>query len=271
MTREPTPLFVLGSGRCGSTLLWRMLDAHPSIAMTNEGRIADFLHFCVQIAGLPAYDVQEFPLAFPVRMHGIVAPPYVASFAPMFTRAATDLFVRWYAHEFRSRDFVYFGDKLPDPYAAHAVREVFPSTRCIVLIRDPRDTYGSVRRFAARSDIRERNPLLEVPAPDDYAQRWTNLYSGLAKTFTDAYWLRYEDLVADPGGELRRLLDALGLPFEGLPDLRSGDAGFDKHGTSPTPDASVGRHRVDLDDAERASFDRICGDWLDRYGYRDPR
>ncbi len=42
------PFFIVGTGRSGSTLLQRLLAAHPRIALTNEGHVADFLYYCMQ-------------------------------------------------------------------------------------------------------------------------------------------------------------------------------------------------------------------------------
>ena len=44
------PLFILGSGRCGSTLLHTMLIGHSKIVLTNEARLVNVLHFCSQLA-----------------------------------------------------------------------------------------------------------------------------------------------------------------------------------------------------------------------------
>ena len=64
--RPRQPFFVIGTGRCGSTLLCHLLQAHPSVAMMNEARLLDALWFFFQFARLPAVNLQ------PASLHEVV-------------------------------------------------------------------------------------------------------------------------------------------------------------------------------------------------------
>ena len=71
------------------------------------------------------------------------------------------------------------------------------------------------------------------------------------------YRLRYEDLVADPEAELRRLLEFAGVEFNR--DLKSVVAGISA--------GSVGQWRAKLDPGTQRSVERLIGHTLDQHGY----
>ena len=68
------PIFIAGLGRSGTTMLYRLLDRHPRIAMTNEARVADFLVFASSFAGIDLLDTGSF-------LFTGLDPRYVASVA----------------------------------------------------------------------------------------------------------------------------------------------------------------------------------------------
>ena len=48
-----SPFFIVGSGRCGATWMYFVLREHPEIAMTNEGRVLDYVYFCHELVRVP--------------------------------------------------------------------------------------------------------------------------------------------------------------------------------------------------------------------------
>lgn len=260
------PFFVVGTGRCGSTLLSRLLEVHPSIAMTNEARILDALWFMFRFASLPAFEEHEFVFSYPVRLHGWVGRDYVDDFAAVLRAHAVPMLEQFYERHFAGKQFTHYGDKLPGVEAALAITELLPQTRFVVLSRDPRDVLCSWRSFAEAP--RADNPLLVAPHLEDHAHNWKNLYGGAMRYLQDSLLVRYEDLVADQRGTLQRVMQFLDLATadEQLAVLDQQKL-FAVHGTSATPEASIQRWRRDLPDAERQVIESICGDVMQSLGY----
>lgn len=266
----PSPFFILGSGRCGSTYLLTLLEKHPHIALSNEAHAFDFLWFCSEYASLPTYQRRTFELHATVELHGLVNVDYTATFAQVFTRHAKAIAEDFYATHFKDKAFRRWGDKLPDPRAALAARELWPDTAYIVLVRDPRDVLCSFRKFAESggATIKEHLPQWGQRAADDFCVEYRSLY-GHGLGFVPGHLLvRYEDLVRDPLTELRRCLEHLGLSNDTVhtADLQK-SALFSQHGTSTSAQASIGRWRNDLPAEDVAVIARELGDLLQHFGY----
>ena len=78
--------------------------------------------------------------------------------------------------------------------------------------------------------------------------------------------VRYEDLVTDLVGQARRLEDWLSIGLDA--DAAAGDAQLRKlHVSAPTPEASVGRWRTELDPGLAERFSGEFRDELAALGY----
>jgi hypothetical protein len=267
---ERSPFFILGSGRCGSTYLYALLAAHPQIALTNEGRIVDFLWFCSEYAGLPSYDKRNFSLHVETELRGIIQPDYLATFARTFTSHVKSIAEDFYARQFADRQFVRWGDKLPDPRAALAMREIWPSTSYVVLVRDPRDVLCSFRKFAdaGAKTVQDRLPGWGKRAAEDFCVEFRSLYGYGLPLVPDHLLVRYEDLVRRPQVELERVLKHLGLPPAPASDTTQ-ERLFERHSTSESAAASIGRWRNDLPADEAEYVQAQLGDLLAKFGYTD--
>jgi hypothetical protein len=267
----PQPLFVLGSGRCGSTLLYQLLSVHSRIAMTNEAHFVTLLYFLHGLAGQPASEVREHVLAGKVSLRGVIGSKYAARFAEVVKDHAGPMLLDVYRAEFPGRDFAYFGDKLPSPTAAGSFGAIFPGIRCITLVRDPRDVVCSLRQYSLRPEVRELDPAFKVGDLRDYCVGWRNLYASCLDYLPGNLMVRYEDVIADVRGQLQRIMAHLGLELEPaqLADdsSRAREAARRGHATTASADDSIGRWRRDLTAADAALVTEICEPLLRRCGY----
>jgi hypothetical protein len=204
------PIFVVGATRSGTTLLQLMLHAHPRIAIPPENRFV-----------LPTYERRlrfgdlTDPAArrrlgeFIVRTKGhrfrglgLDADATVAAIeaGPPTVGSALGIVLSGYAARF---DSPRWGDKRPAYYASIPVLlRLFPDAQVVHLVRDPRDTVASMKSMPwSRQDIHH--------AVARWAQVMAYVDAVAAAHPGVVVELRYEQLCADPEGELRGLCAAL--------------------------------------------------------------
>ena len=260
----PSPLFITGTGRSGTTLLHRLLADHPRLALTNEAGVADLVHFVHELAAAPAWQPFEWWRAAPMVVPGFVRPVYRDALMPVLRRHLAGLLEEFHAELFEGRDIAYWGDKLPLPQTVLALQDVWPDLRQVVIVRDPRDVFCSTRSYAAKERVVAENPSFTNVDVDSVAHTWTNCYHALLTYGRDVHLLRYEDLVAAPEARAADVLDWLGLePHAGLRDPGE----LPDHVTAGSPARSVGRWRAELTPDEIAGLESVCGAWMDRFGY----
>jgi hypothetical protein len=176
------------------------------------------------------------------------------------------------------------GDKSPEHiYAVPTLLSWFPNAAVIHTFRDPRAVYVSLRRKERLEGptrfgraARRTGALFDVYASVNLAMRWrrvADLHHEYVNKFPDRYTLlRFEDLLADPEAETRRLCQFIGIPFESRM-LDQVD-----HNSSYVPrDAAIRRAGIDRAAAERwreylpARTERLltelCGSRLSSFGY----
>ena len=215
MLHTDRPIFVLGATRSGTTLLQLMLHAHPRIAIPPENRFV-----------LPTYDqrLRFGDLTDPAarrrlgrfivatkghrfRGLGLDADATIAAIeaGPPTVGSALGTVLRDYARRF---DSPRWGDKRPAYYAAiPALLRLFPDAQIVHLVRDPRDTVGSLKAMPwSRQDIHHA------------VARWAQVMAYVDSAATDhpgvVLELTYERLCADPEGELKRLCAGLGEDYD---------------------------------------------------------
>ena len=217
----PEPLeafpFVVGEARSGTTLLRVMLDAHPELSIPPESYFVSGLYpyrsryerddgfdlprFAKDLRGLHKFrdwDLPEETLkwAFGQPMTGGTYPD------------AIRLLYRIYA---TAHEKPRYGDKSPGYVARMKLLvQLFPEARFVHIVRDVRSVALSLVEMPAEWGTRS------VP---EGAARWRHRVGrGHAEGTAlgpDRYLeTRYEDLVADPERELRRMLEFLLLPWD---------------------------------------------------------
>jgi hypothetical protein len=184
-----SPIFIVGCQRSGTTLLRLILDAHPNISCGPETR------FLADLAGITAD-----PNWQRMRLYGFPKEYWHQRIATLF-----DTFQTEYAH---ARGKVRWADKTPH-YAlcVDYLNELFPTCQVVHVIRDGRDVVASHRdRWGYLSALKA-------------VRKWPWYVRAAraagARLPADRYReVRYEQLVTDPEGTLRQLLDFLGETWD---------------------------------------------------------
>lgn len=281
MTRRNPLLFVVGCPRSGTTLLRRMLDAHPALAMTPETHwIPVWFERRIGMTrdGFAGPDLVSRLLAYPkFRRTGLGRDELESLLAggPVTYSRFVSGFFDLYGHA-RGKDLV--GDKTPG-YVRRLflLHELFPQARFVHLIRDGRDVCLSAINWPKVVNLARRFPTWnEQPAVT--AALWWEWHVRAGREGGSSlgpalyHELRYEALVADPAGACRELCAFLELPFdEAMLRFHEGrtrrDAGLDakKAWLPPTPGLRDWRSEMSPEDVER--FEAAAGGLLEELGY----
>ena len=198
------PIFILGLTRGGSTLIEQILSSHPQVEGAGE---------------LPNIQrmVEEMQTGDPDPAH----PPYPAALVDLTEAQVRVLGERYLAETrvYRETGRPFFIDKLPSNFRnVGFIHLILPNARIIDARRGPmaccvsnfKQLYVNGRGFATGhaftyglEDIgRHYRTYL------DLMRHWDAVLPGKVIRIIN------EDLVADPEGEIRSLLDACGLPFD---------------------------------------------------------
>ncbi len=280
----PMP-FIIGSGRCGSTLLRLMLDSHPELAVPDE------THFVPRLARLASSGANAAQLVdalcadtrwvnWGIARKTLLARAARPDASPL--DALLRAFYESYADRFGKRRY---GDKTP-PYVFEMplVRQLFPDARFVHLIRDGRDVALSMREKAWWGP----KSLAETAAYWTHTILTARAYGAGAPDYLE---IRYEDLVQAPEKTLRRICEFIELPWDGAMlryHERAGDrlqelTGFrsetgeyistervrDLHTlTREPPNASrIGAWRTGLQPSAVRQFELLAGPLLADLGY----
>ena len=265
-------VFVVGKGRSGTTLVRAMLTAHPDMAIPPE------THFIMRLAERPGV-AREGRVNVGVLVdrlkghHGFakmgldhedVRQQLESSGPPSYADAIRTIFGMYAASKQKPR----YGDKTPG-HVMHipALAEMFPEGRFIHVIRDGRDVLLSnlETRFGS-ADVAEG------------ALVWRRVVAegrrAGAELGADRYCeVRYEDLLDDPEGQVRRLADFSLLDFHGdmlryfkLGSEIVGSAWHHRNLNLP-PTKGMRDWRLEMPGHHVFAFERLAGDQLDALGY----
>ena len=199
-------IFLVGSLRSGSTLLARMLGAHPAIHAPAEP------HLLTPLAHLGFYETVERasydPIISQIAVRELVhrLPGGESDYLEAL-RAYTD---RVYAGLLERSGRALLLDKTP-AYALvlDFVAQLYPKARYLVLTRNPMAIWSSYVESFFDGDFEtayRHNPILEryVPAIARFLrERKVSLHA-----------VRYEELVSDPEAQGRRICAYLGLDWD---------------------------------------------------------
>ena len=271
------PFFIVGSGRCGSTLLRAMLEAHPGVHIPPESALVSLMREYRWYSRLPWNVVLRIVLA-PLAYERAWAPwelplgPLFRELAAVPGRArnlATVLEALYRLHVKQHKPTaVRWGDKTPPNTAAlPTLQVVFPDLQVIHMLRDGRDVVQSFLRVSdAGLPYFARAWLRAVRTARAFGARHPAQYLEL----------RYEDLVREPRATVERVAAFLDLAFDERMlrhhelDVRLGDV--ERHPRlqgvqQPVYQTSVGRWRTALDARQIVELDRLLGPTLAALGY----
>lgn len=206
------PVFLVGCPRSGTTLLQRMLDAHPEVAVAPE------THFMRRFwQQRYSYGPLQRDAHFEQLLQDIVATP---EFQEMGLQAASyqqdawtgprtypALFGLMLHHFARQRGVLVVGEKTPD-HLLHisTLQEFFPEARFVHIVRDPRAVVNSLRSV----------PWSKGSVARD-AEVWRTKLAAARRTAPQLggrlHTIHYEHLVAAPEPILYALCRFLEIPY----------------------------------------------------------
>jgi protein-tyrosine sulfotransferase len=268
---DTPPVFIVGCPRSGTTLLRLMLTEHPDVFISSEGAYIAVLRQRVpsQAPGLPTEhlaDLHRMVVPFLEREKFICIPSCRdlvewTSYYGSDLRSLITFYGTFEAIASGRQSLSWWGDNAPY-HALHVpfFATLFPNSKFVFMIRDPRDVLASVKTsFPDRSIISVIAEWQEVLLAKFLAQQ--NM--GISRV----YELRYEDLVEAPERELRRVcgfLDIDMLPqmlhfHQGKPAKAIAELSHHTNVTRPVFSESVNRGlRVLTEDEIRMIEGHLC-------------
>src|SRR5262245_30877214 len=283
-SQGPNPyVFLVGCMRSGTTLLQRIVDAHPCLAIVHElwwlgkwyreriGLTPEGLVNPELFTRLMAFP--KFTKKVPIGredLEGLLRSGRPVSFAS-FMSGVFD----WYG---KSRGKPLAGDKTPENVRKiRTLHDLWPNARFVHVIRDGRDVALSVRNWKEPVKVLRRSATWEEDPVTTLALLWEwhvrlGREAGRALGPGLYYEIRYEALVARPAEECARLCAFLGVPYDdAMLRFHEGrgqdDPGLDaKDAWRPiTPGLREWRAQMPVEDVER--FEATAGGLLDELGY----
>ena len=271
-------VFVVGCPRSGTTLLQRMLDSHPLLAVAND------THFIPRaLAGMGEANPELTPeLAEKVWAYhrfnrlGLTRDDLDAAAADSHTYST---FVsRLYDTFGRKRQKPLAGEKTPD-YARHipVLHGLFPRARFVHIVRDGRDVALSALDWATPKKGPGRWTLWDSHPVATCALWWRWQIEGAldARLLLGpgvVHEVLYEDLVAAPETQLRRIARFLDLEYDSaMEQYNRGKIRQDSNASaksawlSPTSGLRDWRQQMAPDDV--SVFQALAGDLLNALGY----
>jgi hypothetical protein len=290
--------FLMGHARSGTTILTRLTRLHPEVHCNYQA------HFFTRAPMLKSLvDSQEAEDWLSRKSnrwnHG-------RDLSPLVMRAAADFIMERDAAREGKR---LVGDKSPSSSIhGQVVRDthaVYPDAKLIYIVRDGRDVLISERfrnfiedsRFLTSEDRRiiedlkrdqtpftdGRRSIFTAPFIRQIAQRWADdlneIDSEAKRLYPGAYFsLRYEDLLAQPFAEMKKLWEFLGVPVD--PSLEAAiqaemgqnldeewQARRNESIASFLPKGKAGNWRNLFCQQDQRLFNQIAGDVLVQWGY----
>lgn len=275
-------VFLVGSPRSGTTMLKRMVNAHPLLAITREthwiprfyekkkgvtteGRVTESL--VDQMFEHHRFDQMK------IKRKALLK---IIRDQPDITYA--DLVGQIFDNYGRRKNKPLVGDKTPT-YVRKlpTLHKLWPAARFVHLIRDGRDVWLSMRNWRMAAKSAGKFPTWEADPLVTTALWWKALVGmgrrdGIAIGNDQYCDIQYEQLVAQPEIECRKLAHFLDLPHvEAMERYYEGRSQTgEKLSTNaawlpPTP----GRRdwRTQLEDEDIEKFEAAAGDLLEELGY----
>ena len=283
---EPA-VFIVGVARSGTTLLRLMLDAHPQLAIPPETHfIPKLIKACERAddprrAALevitthrrwPDFGLDASELGQRLERHRKLKPG----------DALREFYGLYASKHGKSR----WGDKSTNYVRKlRPISRVLPEARFIHLIRDGRDVALSLVAVHFGPD-----------SVTEAAKKWTREIARARRQrarLPHYLEVRYEELIADPEPVLRRVCEAVDLPWDpAILDYRqrAGDriaeiardferpageavpaetrAGHQANVSKPLESARASRWRNEMTPGDVAAFEQIAGATLDELGYK---
>ncbi|HZT84207.1 MAG TPA: sulfotransferase [Gaiellaceae bacterium] len=201
-------VFLAGLHRSGTTLLARLLAAHPEVSGFSG-------------TGVPADEGQHLQSVYPVAAtyggpgrFGFAPESHLTEESPLASEeSARTLFGEWSQHWDLSRRFL-LEKSPPNLLKTRFLQALFPCSAFVVIVRHPIPVSIPTARWRG---TRRYDRMFE------HWLRCHALFEADRKRLERLHVLRYEQLVRDPAGTLRGIFEFLGL--EPIPPAEPVEAG----------------------------------------------
>ena len=272
-------VFVVGCPRSGTTLLQRMLNAHPQLAVAND------THFIIRIAqceGLNAkmeltpnhvksvYQYKRFHRFGLTKEQVIQAAQNVKTYPEFISKL-----YKTYA---QLQGKLYAGEKTPD-YVKHItfLHKLVPKARFIHIIRDGREVALSTLQWSNRTkgpaklDLWQKSPIAVC------ALWWSwQVESGLqqGRALGDNLYkeIHYQQLVSQPQQTMQQLARFLDLPYS--PDMvdfhlgkTKSEQGLSAKSAWLPPTKGLRDYKTQMNSADLMLFESLTAPLLESLGY----
>lgn len=211
------PFFIVGSGRSGNTLLRRILLSHSELYIPPETYVLglsikafrrynhmfwyDLVHLILSLFEFhPEFETFECTL-------GPLAKKI--AYAPVSSRNLAYILDSFYRYHAEIKGFTpsRWGDKTPlNVYDLPIIRDVFPASQFIHIVRDGCDVVESYLRSGIYEDL------------ESAGQRWStsvSAYTDFSRKFPESCLeIRYEDLALNPEETVLEICAFLNIEFE---------------------------------------------------------
>jgi len=295
------PLMITTLGRTGSTVLVRMLAAHPAIAAYRpfeyEPRVASYWMGVLRRLGDPTSHRRQLAPSGPIDGNWWVGsePPFprrirdaeldewlagesVEELAA-FCQGRVDALYRRVARLAEREGAPYFAEKLRPDFVPGLVWDLWPDAREVILARDFRDMLSSIFAFNAKRGFPGFRRSVAASDAEFVHERVGRSVAALARAYREraerAHLVRYEDLVKRPADTARALLEYLELDAppatvdEMAASVTRRDGESDQHRTVADPAESIGRWRTDLSAELQQAAEATLGEALREFGYEE--
>lgn len=278
--------YIISTGRSGTTLLGKYLSGHPELIMRSrfpyETRTSQ--HLFVWASAGRSVDVLEASKD-PVNGVSYAACQADDSLSKEWFRDSRHLFFRLRALDIASRYYEYIatveGKSDHKFYIEKAISlSLVPRMhqwgwplRCILLVRDPRDIFFSVKAFNKKRGFKSFGE--ERLEDDGLVLSYINFFLGARHIFETQeipyLEMRYEDLIESPAASLERVGKFLGVSHDEqtIGELLRAETSMETQMTSHMTTqgrSTVGRWRSDASYEHKPIFDAYAGR-IRRLGY----
>lgn len=245
-------IFLVGAMRSGTNWLQRMLSAHPQIATTPSE------------THLFSYGLEHLAT---IVHHGAAGSPATGSLYMEVDEYRDAL------RDFCDTAFLGLLQRSPQPdahflversphhvYALDLIADVYPDAQVIHIIRDGRDVV--------------RSQLAQQYGPEDLAEAARSWRAAIESARAAAPRLhryvevRYESLLADPGGEFSRLLAAIGVPLdEATLEAAVAEAGTEYNVDTSDRRVGAGKWKASWNADDLGTFLAAVGPLAEEFGF----
>jgi len=213
------PIFLVGCGKSGTTMLGLMFSFHPAIGPQNSHfdkfeSPQEFLDNVLkaEVHGKVAHEMEEKPLwdrYFPTQGVDLRIGKELIVYSNPLGRVKTAMLRKEMTENFQELRF--FSKQPFNTFRIHVLRELFPDAKILAIHRDGRDVVSSwgkeVNRWDKLGGFEKGIPI--------FARKWNEAVSHIEehKDELEIFTVRYEDIIENPQRSLKQIFDFCELEF----------------------------------------------------------